>query len=281
MALLTSTGAGILKPEDVAELVVRPVQQMSVLYQACQTVVIGSHDYRFPILAEDPSAAWVLEGQEIPVDDPVVTELVVTPAKVAGLTVISRELANDGLENASAAEVVGRAIARDIAKAVDRAAFAPAATPVTNAPAPLAALAGVSVVDVTPPLGNSDAFAEGQSLAEQAGAVLTSWIASPANALALAKLKEDPTSNRLLLEPDPTLPSRRMIHGVPLLVSPALDDSIIWGLARDFSYVVQHDRAALDIDSSPFFTSDRIAIRGTLRLAWGFPHPAAVVKITV
>lgn len=282
MSLLTSGAAGILTPEQINTLIVQPVQQASVIYQVSQTVVIGSHEYRFPILAEDPSAAWVLEGQEIPADDAVVDELVVTPKKVAGLSVISRELATDSI-NESAAEVVGQAIARDIAKRVDQAAFG--LTTPANGPRGLHSLDDVSVVDASSGVTDLDPFAAGQSLAEQQGAAVSYWVASPAVALHLATLKRETGSNEQLLQPDATLPTRRAIAGVPLVVSPAVEDFVIWGIpgtpdtAGAFSFVVQAQDATLDVDASPFFTSDRIAIRATLRVAFGWPHPQSVVRI--
>jgi hypothetical protein len=45
----------------------------------------------------------------------------VTPPKVAGLTIISRELADD---SKTAAQVVGGGLARHIARRIDQAAFA-------------------------------------------------------------------------------------------------------------------------------------------------------------
>lgn len=274
MTLLTSNGSGILTPEEVGELVVRPVARASVAYQISQVVVIGSHDFRLPILADDPSAAWVAEGQEIPVDDPEVSELVVTPKKVAALSVISRELASDSL-NPGAQEVVGEALARDVARKVDQAFFG---TTTANGPSGLGALTGVAEIDAGS-ITNLDAFAEGVSMAEGVGAAVSFWIASPATVLALSKLKRETDSNEPLLQPDPTQPTRRQILGTPLLSTPAVNDFTIWGVPQTFSYVVQAQEATLDIDTSPFFTSDRVAIRTTLRVAFGHPHPAAVVKI--
>lgn len=37
----------------------------------------------------------------------------------------------------------------------------------------------------------------------------------------------------------------------------------------------------LDIDASAFFTSDRIAVRSTMRVGFGWPHPASVVKLVL
>jgi HK97 family phage major capsid protein len=64
----------------------------------------------------------VAEGAEITPSDPTLQELVVTPPKVAGLTIVSREMADDS--DPAAAQVVGDGLARDIARRIDQAAFA-------------------------------------------------------------------------------------------------------------------------------------------------------------
>lgn len=286
MPLYTSGAAGLLTPEEIGDLVVRPVSRLSVAYQVSQVAVIGSHDFRIPLLTADPSASFVAEGAEIPADDAEISELIVTPKKCAALSVISRELATDSL-NGSAQDVVGQALARDTARAVDAAFFG---TTTANGPSGLGALAGVSEVDAGT-IQTLDAFAEGQSLAETVGAVIIYWVASPNTVLALAQLKRQTDSREPLLQPDPTLPGRRQIFGAPLITSPAVNDYTIWGIPASYipadpddqsgrlSYVVQAQDASLDVSGDSHFTSDRIAVRTTLRVAFGHPHPAAVVKI--
>jgi hypothetical protein len=88
-------------------------------------------------------------------------------------------------------------------------------------------------------------------------------------------------SNLPLLQPDPTQPTRKLLQGVPLLRSPAVGNDVIWGLSKPFSYVVHHDDVTFDVDRSVFFTSDRVAIRSTLRVAHGWPHPESVIKIVL
>jgi hypothetical protein len=43
--------------------------------------------------------------------------------------------------------------------------------------------------------------------------------------------------------------------------------------------VIRND-ASVVTDTSVYFTSDRVAVRATLRASFGFTYPAAVVKIT-
>src|SRR6478735_8466218 len=48
-----------------------------------------SNTTRIPVVNTDPTTGWTQEGQEITPSDADVDELVVTPKKLAGLTIIS------------------------------------------------------------------------------------------------------------------------------------------------------------------------------------------------
>jgi HK97 family phage major capsid protein len=99
--------------------------------------------------------------------------------------------------------------------------------------------------------------------------------------MALSKLKAGSALNAPLLQPDPTQPGRRQILGVPLLTSPAVPttNNQVWGIPRDFTYFVIRTGAEVLADRSVFFTSDRVAIRCTMRVGLAFPHPPSIVKI--
>jgi HK97 family phage major capsid protein len=84
----------------------------------------------------DPSNAWTAEGAEIPVTDPDLDELVVTPPKLAGLTVVSNELMADS--DPSALDVVGQGLVRDLQVKLDAAYFG---NTVANGPSGLESLA--------------------------------------------------------------------------------------------------------------------------------------------
>lgn len=263
-------------PHEVGTLIVQPVQAESLAYQTTTVVETSGEQFRIPIVAHDPTAAWTAEGAEISTSDAELDEEVVTPAKVAGLTIITRELAEDS--SPAAAEVVGQGLARDIAKRIDQAFYGDLAAP---APPGLGGLTGVQTVDAGSAWANVDPFAEAISLAEQEGATLTAFAANPADALTLATLKEATGSNKPLLSPDPTMPTRRMVQGVPLYVSPAVSTGTVWGYDRAFVVTVQREGATLAVDSSAYFTSDRVAVRATMRVAFGFPHPASIIKVSL
>jgi HK97 family phage major capsid protein len=239
-------------------------------------VVTGSTIYRIPIVSADPTSAWVAEGAEISPSDPTLQELVVTPPKVAGLTIISRELSEDS--NPSAQNVVADGLARDIAKRVDQAAFAGLSSP---APAGLTTLSGVQTYINGAAFENLDFAAQAISKAETVGAKVTAFVTSPAVALSLATIKQETGSNQPILGVDATSATSRQILGVPLLVSQYVAANTLWAIDMSRVWLVVRSDATIEADNSVYFTSDRVAIKATMRAGFGFVHPASVVKVTL
>ncbi len=271
----TTAGTGGLLPDTYGPLVVQPALDASVFAQVATIAMTGSTEYRIPIVAADPTAAWVAEGAEITPSDPTLQELVVTPAKVAGLTIISRELANDS--NPAAAQVVGDGLARDIARRIDQAAFAGLASP---APAGLSTLSGVQTYVNASAFANLDFAAEAISKAETVGATINHFVTSPATALALAKVRTETGSNRPLLGENATSATGRTILGVPLLVSQFVAANTLWAIDSSRVWLVVREDTTVEADRSVFFTSDRVAVKAVMRAAFGFVHPQSVIKVT-
>jgi HK97 family phage major capsid protein len=274
--LTTTTNVNGILPDDFGALVVQPALALSVFAQVATTVTTGSTHYRIPIVSADPTASWVAEGAEISPSDPTLQELVVTPPKVAGLTIISRELADDS--NPAAAQVVGDGLARDIARRIDQAAFAGLSAP---APAGLSTLSGVSTYVNASAYSNLDFAAQAISKAEVVGAKVTAFVTNPATALALATLKTGTGSNAPLLGSDPTAATSRSILGVPLYVSQYVAANTLWAIDSAGAWLVVRDDATVEADHSVYFTSDRVAVRATMRAGFGFVHPASVVKVSI
>jgi HK97 family phage major capsid protein len=258
---------------------VQPVEKLSVAMQVATVVQTASHEFRIPIITSDSSAAWTPEGQEITPSNPGVDEITVTPKKLAALTILSNELANDSTPDA--ANVVGESIARDLARKLDSAFFGDS---VANGPNGIESLVAYQFVDTdATPLTSVDAFSEAISLAENEGATVTAFVANAKTVLALSKLKKlsNNTSNEPLLTPDPTLPTRRQILGVGLYSVPnaVLADNVVWAFDKSRVFIVMREDATLVLDASAYFSSDRLGIRSTIRVSWGFPHQASMVRI--
>lgn len=260
-------------PESVGPLIEQPLRDESVALRVTTVLSTVERATRFPIVSADGTAAWTPEGDEIDASDATVDELEVVPRKLAALSIISRELAEDS--SPGAAEVVGRGLVADLARKVDKAFFA-ATTP--NGPAGIASIAHQTVTAAS--YTNLDAFAEAISKAGDVGATISSFVTSPATALALSKLKDESNSNRPLLQPDPTQPGRSVIFGIPLVPSPAVTGTgVVWAIPVLKTFSVVREGTTLAVDSSAYFSSDRVGVRATARIAFGFPHAAAIVRI--
>lgn len=267
-----------ISPDAISTLITLPVERQSVAAQVATVIPTNATRTHIPLVTADPSAAWVAEGAEIAASDPTLDDIVVTPAKIAGLTIITNELAAD--TSPAAAGIVGDGLSRDIARKIDSAFFgSKGASPVQ--PAGLEDLVGVSAVDAGAEWADLDPFAAALANAEGFGLAVDSFVANPADALILATLKESASSKRALLTPDPTQPSKRLIQGVPLFVSSAVTPGTVWGIPRVRAILVRRNDVDLAVDRSAYFTSDRTAIRATMRVSFAFPHAAAIQKISL
>lgn len=284
MTLLTTAHnvSGLL-PAEYGALVTEPVRRLSVALHVANVVTTQANTFRIPVLKDDAGAAWVAEGSEITPDDAKFDEIIVTPKKVAGLSILSRELVDDS--DPAAHAIVGESLAQSIAHQID-AAFFGASIP--NGPDGLLSLVDgetppeplYQVVDTGGAIANLDSFAEALSLAEGVGAQATSFVANPATVLALSKLKRETGSNEPLLGADPTAPTKRTILGVPLVSSPAVSEAAgVWAIPVARVVVVLREDVRVDVDRSAYFSSDRIGVRATLRVGFGFPSPKSIVRI--
>ncbi|MFV8381314.1 phage major capsid protein [Corynebacterium hindlerae] len=273
--LMLTNQRQILTPEQVKDLFVQPFLKQSVVSQVTTVTHIDSHETRFPIITKDPTASWTAEGEEISPSDPTVSEVKVTPAKVAGLTVASNEMMADMLGEAMS--IVGDGLVRQAVNAVDAAFFAESTE--ENAPAGLGSHEDVNAIEGT--LKDLDIFQDAISAARLEGREVTNFVANPTDALKLAKLKEGTNSIRGLLQPDPTQPNATLIEGRRLIVTSHCPEGTIWAIPKDAAFTAIRKDATVESDPSPYFSSDRTAIRTTMRVGFAIVHPKAITKITV
>jgi len=264
MTMFTTTpNVGGITPDDYGPLIVQPVQAGSVAYAVARNITTASTNFHVPYVEDDAGASWVAEGAEIDTDDAVLDEIIVTPPKVAGLTAITRELANDS--SPAAAQIVGDGLARSIAARIDAAFFGDLDAP---APSGLESVQGIGTVEAGTEWADLDPFAAALAGGENVGASLTAFVANPADALLLAQLKDQDGSNRPLLGTDPTQPTRRLILGVPLYVSPAVAVGTVWGIPQDRTLIVTRERPG----SSQGHHAGRLRLPTPGRPAEGHPH---------
>lgn len=195
MSMKTTSANKAFLPDEAHKLIVQPVLATSIATQICEFAAISSTTYRIPIVTADPQAEWTAEGEEITPSDATLAEEVVTPKKLAGLTIISRELAEDS--SPSAASAVGRGLARDIARKLDAAFFGTSTG--ASMPEGLEDLVGINEIDAGAAYDSLDAVLQAIADAETTGAVLTALATDPVTALTFAKLRETSSSIKTLL----------------------------------------------------------------------------------
>lgn len=266
------------EPSQIGDLFTKPVGEESLALQVATSATASAacHDFRIPVVNTDPVAAWVDEGEEIAASSQEYAEEADYFHKLAGLTVISREMAED--TSPGVATEVGRGLARDIARKIDAAFFGTRGGS-QLAPRGLEDLTNVTKVEPNA-FDSLDPFHMALHLAQLEGAALTAFVANPGDAIDLALLKDEDGSRRPLLASDPTQATRRLVAGVPLYVSKAVKAGTVWGIPRDRVVIAVREDVSLTRDESVFFTSDRIAIRATMRATFLYPNPGAIVKIT-
>lgn len=262
---------------ETGPLIVQPVERESLALQLTTVVHTEAGSFRFPRITADPAAAWIAENAEITASEASADEVPVIPKKIAGLSVISNELAND--TSPEAAEVIGNGLARDIAKKIDAAFFGTAPENTTLQPGGLEYL-GTAVEDIdADPAAGIDAFIDALAAAETLGVALSAFVTDPATAKALAKLTTGTGSNLPLFGVGATNGIERNILGVPLFVSPYVVAGTAWGIPAARIFSVLRSDVSLDIDKSAFFTKDQTTIRAIMRVGFGFVQPEAVIKI--
>ncbi|AXN45598.1 Phage capsid family protein [Mycobacterium marinum] len=273
MAVLNSNLAAAWTPEDYGKLIDLVIAEKSIAFQAGTVISTGSETIRFPMQTADPSVGWYAENTQISLADPSNNELVITPKKVAGLTQTSNEAAEDS--NPAVAEVIGRSLARSIAKKIDAAFFA---NTTSNGPSGLLSLsASYNVVDTgTITWDSLDPIHQAKHDALADGAELTHIILAPDVALTLATAKETADSFRGLLD---NVADGVSLAGLKLLVSTDVASGNAW--AVDASQVIVAQRTGTKIVKSDqsAFDYDGVQIRATARVSWGFANPAGVVRL--
>ncbi|APX32411.1 hypothetical protein BH708_06385 [Brachybacterium sp. P6-10-X1] len=268
MTMLTTaeSNRGIL-PAEYGALITDPVAEAALAFQPsiAQRVTTSGKTFRVPVLVEDAAAAWTAEGEEIAPSDPTLDEIEVTPAKVAGLTTISRELAEDS--SPSAADQVGKSLARALTLQVDKGFMGNLAAPAAKG------LGSITPTVVSGALDSLDSIHEAKAAAAAEGGAPSVLLVNPADLLALAVLKDQADSNRALLA------DTSVVAGLPVVSSRHVAAGSLWMLDATQIVTVLREDVTLAVSHDSHFTSDRVALRATLRVGFAFPKPAALVRI--
>lgn len=266
--MLTSTaGNSSILPPAFGALITGPLKETSIAFdpRVSQTITTDRHEYRAPLFVEGGSASWVAEGEEIELDKPTLDEVSIVPSKAAGIRALSRELVEDS--DPSAQELVGQELARALVEQVDTAFFG-------NLPAPAAkGLGSIAPTIATGALTSLDLIHEAKAAAEGQGGRPTALLAHPLDVLRMVKLKTSEGSNQGLLADATT------VAGIPVISTEFATEGEPWLVDASAVLTILREDTTVAVNDSTYFTSDRIAIRGTVRIGFGFTRPSALVKV--
>ena len=265
----TTISLSTLATTEQAGLILEPLLAQAVAANSAVATVhsTGATEFRIPRVDSDAAAAWTNEGEEITPSGVDVDEILVTPRKAAGLVPVSRELAEDS--SPDAATLIGRSLSRALIDQVDRAFFG-------NLPAPAPkGLESLEATELSTDLTNLDGLLEARAAIAAAGGTATAILAHPQDALALGKLKDSETSNRALIDDVSTVVS------LPVIQSAHATAGALWIVDSSTIHTVIREDVSVESSRDVYFSSDRVAIRATMRIDYGFSHPDRIVKLTI
>ena len=223
MSMKNSTTAASFLPEDFGALLNLVVASKAVAAKASTIFPTSRVKAGFPLFTANPAVGWYNELDEITPADGSTSEVVVTPSKTAGLTLLSNELVDDS--DPAVADQIAAALADQIAHAIDVEFFA---NTTTKSYSGLLSKSYTAVDSAGPALTNLDKFVSARFAAEAHGAHLTHWLIDPSVAEALSNLKVlSSGSNQPLLN---IVEDGLVIAGLPVITTTDVDGATLaWG----------------------------------------------------
>ena len=264
-------------PQDYGQLVVEPLRSLATAFdpRVSTQITTTSTTFNIPVVRADAGAAFVAEGGDISISDADFDTVAVTPAKIAGITVVTRELAEDS--NPAAQQVIADGLAQSIANQVDKALFSHLAAP---APSGLATAGIHEITGWTPTAANFDAIVTAIGYVAAHGGKATSIVLNATDLWTLAKVKEGSTSQRGLLTASVTDPTQFLVEGVPLIGNAQVTAGHAYVVDATQVFTVIRDDTRVEVDKSVYFVSDRVAVKATARIGFGVASLDCNVRLT-
>lgn len=271
MANSTSNHPALLQ-EQVASLIVEPLEAASIVLASGPRVFDTSSPLRIPKLVGSGEPAWVAESGLIPDDYEALTdEVKLMPDTLKSVKVISRysnELARQSVFGID--QVLRARMVSDVASKIDDAFLTG-----TGADDTVTGIFNQAGTQASPFAIDGDAFMDALAVATAAEVTPNRWYINSTDFIALRKEKD--TTGRYLLESDLTADATYRLFGVPVIVSnkipqgkAALLDMAQLAIARDTNPTVT-------VLAERYAEYDQQGIRVTARFDLGLLHPEGVV----
>lgn len=270
----TSTAPELIQ-EQVANLLVQPLEAASVVLSSGVRVFDSSEPLRIPTLVSGFTPGFVAENAEIPEGDADFGEIKLMPSdrkSIKALTRFSNELLRQSTVSLDA--VLKQRLVTDVSNALDTALLT--GTGATKSITGITNQAGATQAPFDPT--NPDTFLDALALAHSHEVEPTRWFLSGADFFALRKVKD--ADGHYVVQSDVTAGARYSLFGLPVTVT----NKLAKGkgiLANTNEIAVVRDLApCVTILSERYAEFDQQAIRVVTRYDLGLLRPAGVIVLT-
>lgn len=296
---VSTTSATELTQEQVAKILVKPLEEAAKFLAAGPRIFDTSGELRIPKLGGPTTVTWVAENEQIPEANPDFDEVSLLPSTMKSLKTLTRysnELARQSVVALDAA--LKDRLVTDVAAKLDGQLFG-AGGDGTTTPQGLFAWSGTQTLAVDAELALDDLHdAEALALGENVNPAGLRWVMRSRELIALRKIKD--TTNRYIVQPDVTGAGGYTLLGHPVIVSNRVpdtaavpDDPGTAGVdesapATGRAALVDFSQVAVARDLSPtvkildqtYGDYDQMAIRVVCRYDAKPLNPEAVIKLT-
>lgn len=271
----STTSAAELIQEQVAQLLVQPLEAESVVLSSGVRIFDSSEPLRIPTLTGGISAGFVAENDEITDGDVTFGEISLMPSdrtSIKALTKFSNELARQTTVGLDA--VLKARLVHDVSDALDTALLT--GDGALNSITGIAEQTGVGTGSLD--AADTDSLLDALADAHAAEVTPNRWFLSGADFFALRKIKDN--YGHYLIESDVTAGARYSLFGLPVTVTNKLTEGT--AILADTSQiaVVRDINPTVKILDQRYAEFDQQAIRVVTRYDLGLLHPAGVIVLS-
>ncbi|ANE80282.1 capsid protein [Mycobacterium adipatum] len=284
---VSTTSATELTQEQVAKILVRPLEEAAKFLAAGPRIFDTSSELRIPKLGGPTVVTWVGENEQIPEANPDFDEVTLLPSSMKSLKTLTRysnELARQSVVALDAA--LKDRLVTDVATKLDAQLFSASGNGTTE-PQGLFAWAGTQTLPVNGILELDDLHdAEAMALGENVNTAQLKWVMTSRELIDLRKIKD--TTGRYIVQPDVTGAGGYTLLGHSVIVTNRIPDDTAPTPDTARAALVDFSQVAVARDLAPtvkildqtYGDYDQMAIRVVCRYDAKPLNPEAVIKLT-
>lgn len=271
------TTANALIHDQVASLLVQPLEAASVVLSAGVRIFDSAEPLRIPRLTAGTSVDFVAEGAEIPSDEAAFDEITLMPSDRKSIKAMTR-FTNEALRQSTIGlDAVLRArLVTDVANKLDDALLTGAGSSKTITGITKQTGVATGDLDATDP----DSLLDAITTCMTNNVTPNRWFVSVADFQTLRKVKRGTADKSYILEPDLTASATFRLFGVPVTVTNKLAEGTAILCNTGEIAVVRDLAPSITLLPERYAEYDMQAIRVVTRYDLGLLHPKGVVVLT-